>query len=153
MGAFPAEYGNSLSGVFDLRLRTGNSHRWEHAASLGTLGIDLSTEGPFRRNGKASYLFNYRYSTLSMISGFLPDGTGEGMKYQDLSFKVNIPTRKTGVFSVWGLGLTDGNKEKPQIDRNEWEHESDAIHVTTATICSISQTETSFIVSIPFLED
>lgn len=124
-GAFPAEYGNALAGVFDLKLRTGNNNRREHTASLGTMGIDFSSEGPFRNGGKASYLFNYRYSTLWMISGFLPDGAGQGMKYQDLSLKLNFPTRKAGIFSVWGLGLIDGNKEKPKTNREEWEYESD----------------------------
>lgn len=124
-GAFPAEYGNALAGVFDLRLRTGNNNRREHTVSLGTMGIDLSSEGPFKKGGKASYLFNYRYSTLWMISSFLPDGAGQGMKYQDLSLKFNFPTKKAGTFSVWGLGLIDGNKEKPKTDKDEWEYESD----------------------------
>ncbi|MCD8235085.1 MAG: carboxypeptidase-like regulatory domain-containing protein [Prevotellaceae bacterium] len=124
-GAFPAEYGNSLAGVFDLKLRTGNNSRREYTASLGTMGIDLSSEGPFKKGGKASYLFNYRYSTLWMISSFLPDGAGQGMKYQDLSFKLNFPTKKAGTFSVWGLGLIDGNKENPETDKDEWEYESD----------------------------
>ena len=79
-GAFPAEYGNALAGVFDLKLRTGNNNNWEHTVSLGTMGIDLSSEGPFKKGGKSSYLFNYRYSTLWMISSFLPDGAGQGMK-------------------------------------------------------------------------
>lgn len=124
-GAFPAEYGNALAGVFDLKLRTGNNRRHEHTASLGTMGIDLSSEGPFKKGGKASYLFNYRYSTLWMISGFLPDGAGQGMKYQDLSLKLNFPTKKAGTFSVWGLGLIDGNREKPKTNKDEWEYESD----------------------------
>ena len=76
-GAFPAEYGNALAGVFDLKLRTGNNNNWEHTMSLGTMGIDLSSEGPFKKGGKSSYLFNYRYSTLWMISSFLPDGAGQ----------------------------------------------------------------------------
>ena len=124
-GAFPAEYGNALAGVFDLKLRTGNNNRWEHTVSLGTMGIDLSSEGPFKKGGKSSYLFNYRYSTLWMISSFLPDGAGQGMKYQDLSLKLNFPTKKAGTFSVWGLGLIDGNKEKAKTNKDEWQYESD----------------------------
>lgn len=131
-GAFPAEYGNALAGVFDLRLRTGNDTRWQHTASLGTMGIDLSSEGPFRKGGKSSYLFNYRYSTLWMISSFLPDGAGQGMKYQDLSLKLNFPTKKAGTFSVWGLGLIDGNNEKPKTDKDEWKYESDRNYFNTS---------------------
>ena len=76
-GAFLAEYGNTLAGVLDLKLRNGNNTQREHTASLGTMGIDLSSEGPFKKGGKASFLFNYRYSTLWMISSFLPDGAGQ----------------------------------------------------------------------------
>mgnify|MGYP001293119784 CR=1 FL=1 len=60
-----------------------------------------------------------------MISNFLPDGAGQGMKYQDLSFKLNFPTKNAGIFSMWGLGLIDGNKETPKTNKKEWEHESD----------------------------
>ncbi len=63
-GAFPAEYGNALSGVFDLKLRNGNSDKREYAIQLGVLGAQFATEGPFKKGLEASYLFNYRYSTL-----------------------------------------------------------------------------------------
>ena len=29
-GAFPAEFGNALSGVFDMKMRTGNNEKREH---------------------------------------------------------------------------------------------------------------------------
>lgn len=48
-GAFTAEYSNALSGVFDLNMRNGNCNRWEHAFKVGVLGIDLSSEGPFKK--------------------------------------------------------------------------------------------------------
>ena len=34
-GAFPAEYGNALAGVFDLRMRSGNNEKHEHMFQLG----------------------------------------------------------------------------------------------------------------------
>ena len=61
-GAFPAEYGNALSGVFDMQLRAGNNHNYEHTAQIGTLGIEFASEGPFKKGELSSYLFNYRYS-------------------------------------------------------------------------------------------
>jgi hypothetical protein len=103
-GAFPAEYGNALSAVFDMNLRTGNMDKREYAFQIGVLGIDLSSEGPFVKGKKASYLFNYRYSTFGLIRSFLPDA---GLPtYQDLSFKLNFPT-KAGTFSFWGVGGYD----------------------------------------------
>lgn len=65
-GAFPAEYNNALSGVFDMQLRNGNRWDYEHAVQIGTLGIEVGSEGPFKKDGKASYIFNYRYSTMAL---------------------------------------------------------------------------------------
>jgi hypothetical protein len=95
-GAFPAEYGNAFSGIFDMRLRNGNNSQREHSFSIGALGIDFTMEGPFKKGSNSSYLFNYRYSTLALL-----ENTGvvnfDGVpKYQDLSFKVNLPTPHAG---------------------------------------------------------
>lgn len=105
-GAFPGEYGNALSGVFDLHLRAGNTSRREYSVQLGVLGAQASLEGPFKQGGNASYLINYRYSTLEMLSKIGIDISGGDIvpKWQDLSFKLVFPTKKAGRFSLWGLG-------------------------------------------------
>lgn len=105
-GAFPAEYGNTVSGVFDLRLRNGNYEKRESSFMIGTLGIEVSTEGPLKKGKPASYLFNYRYSTLDILDrlGFNPVEEGSVPRYQDFSFKFNIPTQKAGRFTIFGLG-------------------------------------------------
>ncbi|MBW3544869.1 MAG: carboxypeptidase-like regulatory domain-containing protein, partial [Bacteroidetes bacterium] len=86
-GAFPAEYSNALSGVFDIFMRSGNNERAEHTLQLGLIGIDASSEGPFKKGGQASYLFNYRYSTLALVAPLLPE-EAQGTRYQDLSYKL-----------------------------------------------------------------
>ncbi len=122
-GAFPAEYGNALSGVFDMRMRNGNRWEREHTFQLGTLGIDVSSEGPFKKGGKASYLFNYRYATMALANDLFPGllGDAAGMRYQDLSFKLNFPTQKAGTFSVWGIGVIDRFREEAETDTAKWE--------------------------------
>lgn len=118
-GAFPAEYSNALSGIFDMRIRNGNNQKYEHTFQLGILGIDLASEGPISRKNGSSYILNYRFSTTSLATG-----NDMNLKYQDLSFKLNFPTRKAGTFSIWGIGLID--RYKPEIlDRDEWETQSD----------------------------
>ncbi len=112
-GAFPAIYGNALSGVFDLSLRKGNKDKHEFTAQVGFNGVELGAEGPFSKNSSASYLINYRYSVVDLISklGNAGGGTGTGNaipRYQDLSFKVNVPTKKIGVFSFIGLAGNSG---------------------------------------------
>ncbi|TRX59993.1 carboxypeptidase-like regulatory domain-containing protein [Fulvivirga sp. M361] len=123
-GAFPSAYNNAISGVFDLSMRSGNSDERENTFQLGLIGIDLASEGPFKRGGKATYLFNYRYSTLALLKPVLPE-EAEGIKYQDLSYKFQLPTEKTGIFSVWGIGLLDKSGQKAEDDPVEWEYESD----------------------------
>ena len=79
------------------------------------MGIDLASEGPINKKRGSSYLINYRFSTTSLASG-----NDINLKYQDLAFKLNFPTRKAGTFSIWGLGLIDRNKAEV-LDRSEWE--------------------------------
>lgn len=91
-GAFPAEYGNAVSGVFDMKLRNGNNQRNENTFQVGIMGIDFASEGPLSKKHKASYIFNYRYSTTGLLNVDL----GGKMDYQDLNFKLNFPTRHAG---------------------------------------------------------
>ncbi len=111
--AFPAQYGNALSGVFDLQLRPGNNQKREYLAQVGINGFEVGAEGPVRSgelpadagHGKSSYLINYRYSTLGAFKAIgLSFGTGSAVpEYQDLSFKFDAP-RKNGRWTVWGMG-------------------------------------------------
>jgi hypothetical protein len=104
-GAFPAEYGNSTSGIFDLKLRNGNNVKHEQQLQFGILGAELLAEGPFKKGGASSYLVIYRYSTLGMFTALGIDiGTTAVPRYQDLSFKMNFPLKKGGNLALWGIG-------------------------------------------------
>ncbi|MGA2823876.1 MAG: carboxypeptidase-like regulatory domain-containing protein, partial [Bacteroidales bacterium] len=102
-GAYPASYGNALSGVFDLRMRAGNNEKHEYWFGIGWNGLEFGSEGPFSKKSRASYLFSYRYSLLDVLSR-------AGIKlnvvpyYQDLNFKITVPTKKAGVFTIEGIG-------------------------------------------------
>ncbi len=116
-GAFPAEYNNALSGVFDLKLRKGNNQRFEHTIQASLMGIDLASEGPLKDKGKASYLFNYRNSSLNLIKKYVPSLNTDDLAFQDLSFRLYFPTSQMGDFSVWGLGLYDKSEPvEPPVD-------------------------------------
>jgi hypothetical protein len=82
-----------MSGVFDMRFRNGNADKREYTFQLGTQGVDFSLEGPFKKGGRASYLVNYRYSTIGLLQSLMPQVTGLPT-YQDLSLKLNFPTKK-----------------------------------------------------------
>lgn len=122
-GAFPAEYGNASSGVFDIKMRTGNPDQRQYTLQAGIIGVDFSTEGPFKKGKKASYLMNYRNSTMALIAPLLPDNTGI-LKYQDLAFKTSFPTKRAGTFTLWGIGAVDG-QEMDAADSTDWEMDAD----------------------------
>ncbi|MCK4822533.1 carboxypeptidase-like regulatory domain-containing protein, partial [bacterium] len=124
-GAFPAEYGNVLAGVFDLKMRTGNNEKREYMSQIGFNGFELGAEGPFSNKNKSSYLVNIRYATLEGFEALGMDiGTGSSMpQFKDISFKIDIPGTKYGRFSLFGLGgksfiqLHDSKK-----DSTEWSY-------------------------------
>jgi hypothetical protein len=104
-GAYPAEYGNSLSGVLDLKMRSGNNEKHEFTGSLGVLGAELTTEGPLSVTKAASYIVTYRYSTLKLFESFkIPIGTNAVPNYQDASVKLNFPMKKGSSISFFFLG-------------------------------------------------
>jgi hypothetical protein len=104
-GAFPANYGNALGGVFDLKMRNGNNQKHERTFQFGLLGTELSLEGPINKEKGSSYYVNYRYSTLDMLSFLnIKIGTSAVPKYQDGAFRLNFPTKKAGVFSISSIG-------------------------------------------------
>jgi hypothetical protein len=105
MSAFPAEYGNSLSGIFDLKLRNGNNERHEFTGQFGFLGTEFLTEGPLNRKTGSSYLVMGRYSTLSLFQFMgIKIGTDAVPAYGDGAFKFNFPLKNKGYLSFWGLG-------------------------------------------------
>lgn len=104
-GAFPANYGNAMSGVFDVRFRNGNNEKRESNINIGLLGIDAGSEGPISKKNRSSYLINYRFTNTQLIKylGLVNVLQVATPKFQDLTFKLNFPL-KNGNISLWGLG-------------------------------------------------
>ncbi len=115
-GAFPATYGNALSGVFDINLRNGNNEKGEYAFQFGVLGTDLTAEGPFSKNYRGSYLINYRYSTIAILNQIIDVTPGSTPTYQDMSVKFNLPLGKKTNLSIWGIGGVSDEDEDPEVE-------------------------------------
>ena len=106
-GAFPAEYGNALSGVFDLKLKKGNDQQYEYTIQAGFMGLEGGVEGPINKNGNNSFIANYRYSTISLLDklGVTGSDIPSIPKYQDITFKIDLKANdKLGKFAVFGIG-------------------------------------------------
>jgi hypothetical protein len=119
-GAFAAEYGNALSGVFDLKLRHGNNEKREFTFQAGVLGFDFAAEGPLSRRHNGSYLINYRYSTLSLLSKANIIEDNGITNFQDLSFNIVLPTTKAGTFTAFGFGGLSSQNSTMERDSTKW---------------------------------
>lgn len=107
-GAFAPEYGDATSGVFDMKLKRGNNERREYTAGISTLGLDITAEGPFKEGGRSSYIANYRYSALDLLDKAGIVDFGGVPRYQDLSFKIQLPANNKHNFALFGLGGLSG---------------------------------------------
>jgi hypothetical protein len=125
-GAFPAEYGNALSGVFDIRLRKGNKDKREHTFSLSTIGIDFATEGYFKKGYQGSYLINYRYGFLTLMQKLGFDISNDPTSFQDLSLNIHLPTKKWGNFSIFGFGGLSKQYDELAKDSITWATNTDS---------------------------
>jgi hypothetical protein len=116
-GAFPADYGNGISGVFDLRLRNGNPEKHEFTAQVGILGLEATAEGPLHKKSGSSYTFSYRYATLSIMNKLgINFGSAGNPSYQDLNLKMHFPLHKKLQLSVFALG---GKSDIALLDNGE----------------------------------
>ena len=119
-GAFPAQYNNTMAGVFDLRMRNGNPGKHEYWFGIGWNGLEFGSEGPVSKKTGASYIAAYRISPLQLVS-MLGIDPGIVPKYQDLNVKVCIPTRKAGTFTITGIGgLSHIELYDSRKPRSEW---------------------------------
>lgn len=103
-GAFPAMYGDAISGVFDIHMRQGNTEKRKLGFEISPIGIDFRSEGPMAKGNKSSYLVNYRFSTLTLMGRMGIDLKGlEDPTYQDLNYKFAFrPSGRTTV-EVFGV--------------------------------------------------
>jgi len=119
-GALPAQYGNAYSGIFDVNLRKGNNERFEFSAQLTTFGVEVTAEGPFKKKG-ASFAIGVRAAVFELIQLMgLSIGSNATPHYYDLNFKVDIPTKKGGHLSIFGIGgLSDIAFLDAEVDPND----------------------------------
>lgn len=111
LGAFPAEYGNALSGIFDVHLRKGNTETPEYLLQYSSVtGAEAMIEGPVGKRG-ASFMIDYRHSLFNPISYQLDKALGASVtppqaapNFQDATFRLDLAKGKWGELHFFGLG-------------------------------------------------
>lgn len=133
-GAFSAQFGDALGGIFDVKFKKGNTNQHEMTFQIGTLGVEFGSEGPLSKKNKSSYVFNYRYATV----GLGRIGNPSSPTYQDFSFNVNIPLAKSNSkLQFFGIsGLSDRTREAI-TDSSLW---TESLDRTTLYIASSTAT-------------
>jgi hypothetical protein len=128
-GVLPTDGGNALGAIVDVRFRSGNNEHKETTLGIGLVGLDVATEGSFAKNSKASYLVNYRYSTVGLLSKLGVPLGDEASAFQDISFKLRFPSQKMGNLEIFGMG---GISENVFVHkkRDKWETQKDSQDIT-----------------------
>jgi hypothetical protein len=121
-GAMPAGYGDALGGVMDMNLRKGNTRQHEFTAQAGLIGLDLAAEGPMSGKNSstpASYLVNYRYSTVGLLGQMGVSFGDEQINFQDLSFNLSKEGKNGSRWTIFGMGGLNENIFRHKTDTSE----------------------------------
>lgn len=123
-GSLPARYGNALSGAIDMKLRGGDTTDYHYTAQASLIGMDLGAEGPIGKSRRTSFLVNYRYSTVGLLSNLGVKFGDEDISFQDLTFSLNSLLAHGGSLSWFGfVGSSNNNFEHKKSA--EWEVDKD----------------------------
>jgi hypothetical protein len=121
-GAFPAEFGNALSGVMDLRLRKGNAEKHEYGVQLSVVGIEAAAEGPLGKSKQNSFLFSTRYANFNFLQKLgvinIADLSIIPSSF-DWTFKMNFHGKGLGdleLFSIGGSSKTGNQASQNKAD-------------------------------------
>ncbi len=116
-GAFPANRGNALSSVLDMRQVDGNPERLQFRSAVGASDLALTLDGPMTQN--TTFIFSARRSYLQFLFDiiglpFLPT-------YNDFQFKSRTRIDEQREFSIIGLGAID--QFRLNLNANETEEQ------------------------------
>ncbi len=138
-GAFPAEYGNKLSGVFDLHTRKGNDEKYELVAQMGFAGIEALAEGPIPGADNSSFIASYRLSTLQFLSLLGLDLGFDGVpEYYDITAKTDVRLSEDHSLKFFGL-FGDSYIESYQSTRDTtYTGDQDVVYGTKLGIAGLS---------------
>ncbi len=90
-GGIPAKYGGRLSSILDIRMKEGNSKKYEVNGGVGTVFSRLAVEGPIKKD-KSSFIIAGRRSYADVLAKPFTDVLDDGaaLYFYDLTAKANF---------------------------------------------------------------
>ncbi len=118
-GAFPANRGNALSGIFEFTQREGNQEKLKFRGSVGASEVSMTLDGPVGE--KSSFIFSARRSYLQFLFDviglpFLPT-------FNDYQLKWKTKFDKKNELTVVSIGALDQFKLNTGIENPTEEQE------------------------------
>lgn len=129
-GAFPARYGGRVASVLDIRMKEGNSKKFNGAASIGLISSKLFLEGPITKD-KTSFMLSLRRSYLDLLMNayfkwIQEENSPFSYNFYDINFKLNhiINDRNRIYISYYNGGdkykSSDDNSVESATQKNEF---------------------------------
>ncbi len=89
-GAIPSRYGGRLASILDVRMKEGNSKRFEVTGGIGSVFSRLAVEGPLIKD-KASFVIAARRSYIDVLARPFVEVLKDGgaLNFYDLTLKTN----------------------------------------------------------------
>ena len=117
IGGFPAEYGEKMSGVFDITTRTPNAEKFSANFSLDLINATAALEGPLSEKG--SWLLSARHGNIDLIVMLMDVAENYKPQYADVYSKLIYQVTPTDTVTLNGLYGWDKNRIRvDDVDNN-----------------------------------
>ncbi len=119
MGGFPAEYGDKMSGVFDITTKTGNQDSFAMNLGIDLINAHALLEGPL--SDKGSWLVSARRGYVDLILALMDADEDLRPQYADLYSKIayNLTDTDTLTFNTlyaWDDNFIDADDDADDLD-------------------------------------
>lgn len=117
MGGFPAEYGEKMSGVFDIQTRSPNTEQFSANFGVDLINATATFEGPFTEKG--GWLLSARRGYIDLILALMDINENYNPQYADVYGKFTYQMTPEDTLTFNGLYGWDKNRIRvDDIDNN-----------------------------------
>ncbi len=108
MGGFPAEYGEKMSGVFDITTRTPNTEQFSANFGIDLINATATLEGPLTEKG--NWLLSARRGYIDLILALIDTDEDYNPQYADIYGKFTYQLTPSDTLTLNGLYGWDKNR-------------------------------------------